>query len=286
VLLVLVSAAAPALAQAPPAPAAPPPPPAVQWQRTASVQGSFASAPFVQTGLDPSIPALTGAALGLPGRQITVQSSVAVGRITSRNALQITGGITYLNTQPTGTLAKTFAADVEYRHVVSPRVYWLSRTSERRDTVRNIDNAFVETLGVGYTVTQSPRFRMDVTPGAMMQHENNNTRFDGDWLFSLGGMVAAQGRFSQTAGFEARMLARRSVQHSEVWAVESSAGVQAALTQRLALTATLTYNYDNLLGESFKSVPANQLFPGSPALQLFATHKRQVQFATGLQVTF
>ena len=48
----------------------------------------------------------------------------------------------------------------------------------------------------------------------------------------------------------------------------------------------LTYNYDNLLGESVTSIPAGRLFPGSPELSLFATRKKQVQLSSGLTIRF
>jgi hypothetical protein len=99
-------------------------------------------------------------------------------------------------------------------------------------------------------------------------------------------MAAAAAQLSPTASWQARAIARQNVQHSTIYSFESYTSVTGALTRRLGVTVGLTYNYDNLLGQSFIDVPAGQFFPGSPALQLFATHKHQVQLTSGLQVSF
>jgi hypothetical protein len=272
---------------------APPPPAAagaagagIQWQRTAAVNTSYVSAPYIQSGLDPSIPELTGAAIGLPGRQVSVQANLSVRRTAPRSAMQLTGGVGYTDAQPTGKLAETYTLEFDYYGVITPRVYWLTRTTERRDDVRQINNAFLETVGIGFIVHQSPRFRLDVTPGAVVHHEEKQTRFDNEWLLSLGGMAAGQVMFTPRSGLEGRIVARHSVQHEEVWSFESYMGLQAALSARVSLTTGLTYNYDNLLGESVTNIPAGRLFPGSPELNLFATRKKQVQLSSGLQIRF
>ncbi|MGE0445302.1 MAG: DUF481 domain-containing protein [Vicinamibacterales bacterium] len=273
--------------------AAPPPPPTaapaaagVQWQRTAAVNASYVSAPFIQSGLDPSIPELTGAAIGLPGRQVSVQANLSVRRAAARSAMQLTGSVGYTDAQPTGKLAEAYSAEFDYYGVITPRVYWLTRTTERRDEVRRINNAFLETLGIGFIVKQTPRARLDLTPGLVVHHEEKQTRFDNEWLLSLGGMAAGSFMFTPRSGIEGRIIGRRSVQHGEIWSFESYAGVQAALSARVTLTTGLTYNYDNLLGESVTEIPAGRLFAGSPELRLFATRKKQVQLSSGLQIRF
>ena len=281
------SPAAAAQVVAPPPPAAAAPAAAgVQWQRTAAINASYVSAPFIQSGLDPSIPELTGAAIGLPGRQVSVQANLSVRRVSPRNAMQLTGGIGYTDAQPTGKLAETYTLEFDYYGVLTPRVYWLTRTTERRDDVRQINNAFLETVGIGFVLHQTPRFRLDVTPGAVVHREEKQTRFDNEWLLSLGAMAAGQVMFTPRSGLEGRIVGRHSVEHREIWSFESYLGLQAALSARVSLTTGLTYNYDNLLGESVTAIPGGALFAGSPELRLFATRKKQVQLSSGLQIRF
>ena len=273
---------------------APPPPPAAPaaaqaepvWQRTASVNGSFASAPFIQGVIDPAVPTVTSAVLGLPGRQINIQTNVSVQRVSKTDAVSVTGSVTYVNAQPTGTLSELFSIEVDYRRFMSARTYWLSRTTEKRDAVRNIGNAFSETVAIGFSVSQSPRLKLDLVPGLVVHRESNNTRFDDEWLVSAGAMAALVSQLSPTASFQARITARQSFQHRSIYSMESYTGLQAQVTRRVGLMVGLTYNIDNLLAQSFTDVPAGQFFPGSPALRLFATEKTLVNLTSGLQVTF
>lgn len=267
--------------------AAPPEHPTVPaWTRSITTSTALVSAPFEQGQLNPDMPALTGAALRLPGAQKTMQVGITLRHNGPKQTFSVSGSGLFADTEPLGRVSEAINAGVEYSRVLSERSYFLSSTLYRRDAVRNIDNSFAELAGVGYKLVHNPRVKFDVVLGGALLRENKNTPYD-DTLQPQGGVVEALVlQFNPRAALTHRIVYRGSFRDQEVWNLESYTGIQAAITTHFSIVSGLTWNYDNVLGEAVTPVPANALFPGSPALSLTASLKAFRQFTSGIQFNF
>ena len=267
--------------------AAPPEHPRVPaWTRSITTSTALVSAPFEQGQLNAEMPALTGAALRLPGAQKSMQLGVTLRHAGPRQTFSLSGSGLFVDTEPVGRVSEAINAGLEYTRVLSERSYLISSTLFKRDAVRHIDNSFAELAGVGYKLVQNPRVKFDVVLGGALLRENKNTPYD-DTLQPQGGVVEALVlQFNPRAALTHRIVYRGSFRDKPVWNVESFTGIQAAITTRFSIVSGLTWNYDNVLGEAVTPLPANALFPGSPELSLTASLKTFRQFTSGIQFTF
>lgn len=267
--------------------AAPPEHPRVPaWTRSITTSTALVSAPFEQGQVSADLPALTGAALRLPGAQKTVQLGVTLRHAGPRQTFSLSGTGLFADTEPVGRVSEALNAGLEYTRVLSERSYVISSTIYKRDAVRNIDNSFAELAGVGYKLVQNTRVKFDVVLGGALLRENKNTPYD-DTLQPQGGVVEALVlQFNPRAALTHRIVYRGSFRDKPVWNVESFTGIQAAITSKFSIVSGLTWNYDNVLGEAVTPVPPNALFPGSPELSLTASLKTFRQFTSGIQFTF
>lgn len=256
------------------------------WTRSITTSTALVSAPYEQGQVSAEMPALTGAALRLPGAQKTIQLGVTLRHAGPRQTFSFNGTGLFVDTEPLGRVSEAISAGVEYSRVLSERSYLISSTLYRRDEVRNIDNSFAELAGVGYKLVQNPRVKFDVVLGGALLRENKNTPYD-DTLQPQGGVVEALVlQFNPRAALTHRIVYRGSFRDQPVWNLESYTGIQAAITSKFSIVSGLTWNYDNVLGEAVTPVPPNALFPGSPELSLTASLKTFRQFTSGIQFTF
>ena len=280
-------AAAAELVATPPAPAGPvTTTPKGIWTRTIAAGAAWVGPPFTQGALAGGLPGLTGAAMRLPGAQTSVQTTVTVTHTSPVDDGSLSGSYTYVDNQPTGRVTGATALDLQYSRLITKRMYVVSRSSFRRDTVRNIDNSFAELAGLGRKVIDTRRLRADVVLGGALLRENTNTRFDDTYQPQAGMMEVFALQLNPRAQFTHRATYRVGLRESTIWSLETYTGLQGALTSRLSIALGLTWNYDNILGDAVTRVPANALFSGSPALTLFANQKTFRQITSNLQFTF
>jgi hypothetical protein len=290
VAIALALTAEPLFAQTavPPPAAAPaatrPAPPT--WTHTLTAGGTWVSPPFTQGQLDGGPDGLTGATLQLPGAQLSAQVGLTTTHNTPRNVVSLSASFTYAEQEPHGRVTEATAIDADYSRVLTPRTYVVSRSSFRRDTVRNIDNSFVELAGFGVRAVDHKKLRIDVVLGGALMRENKNTRFDDTLQPQLGGMETIVITPNPGAQWTHRLTYRVGVRESTIWSIESYTGFQGAVTKRLSVTIGLTWNYDDILGDAVTSLPPNALFAGSPALTLRANQRMYRQLTTGLQFSF
>jgi hypothetical protein len=256
------------------------------WIRAITASAAWVSPPFTQGSLSTDLPELTGAALRLPGAQLTAQLAVSLRHTSPDDSISLSGTVAYVDTEPIGRVSEAVATDFEYSRVMTPRTYIVSSTTFRRDVVRNIDNSFAELAGVGFKVVQRPRLRFDVVVGGALLRESKGTKYDNRFEPQAGVMEAFVFQISPRASVSHRVVYRAGLRESEVWNLESYTGVQAAITSRLSLVSGLTWNHDNVLGEAVTPVPANALYPGSPPMSLYASRERHQQITSGVQFTF
>lgn len=256
------------------------------WTKTLTAGATWVSPPYAQGQLVGAPAGVTGAALGLPGRQFSGQVGAAATHTSHDDSFSLSASVTYVDNEPSGRLSEAFAMDLEYSRLLTPRTYLVSRTSFRRDAARNIDNSFAELAGFGLKAVDHPRLRADIVLGGALLRENKNTRFDDRFEPQLGAMEAFVVTLTPRAMVSHRLVYRAGIRESEVWSIESYSGFQGALTSRLSFTAGLTWNYDNILGDAITPLPAGALFPGSPALGLRANRRTVRQFTSGLQFSF
>jgi hypothetical protein len=268
---------------APPTPIAPPHP---SWVRSLSVGGSYHSAPYVQGPLKGTIGGLTGEALGLPGDQTSAQVGLTLLRNGLRDSFLVIGSFTYAGAQPTGTLMDIISGEAVYTRLLKRRLLVVSDTSVRRDSVRHINNAVLQSFGVGRRLHDTARLRMDVVTGLDLRREDKGTQFDGDLQAGYGVMEQLMATPRPGVVIQQMVKVRTLAWHPDLYAVESALRVTGPLTPKIGLMANLAWNYDRMLGLRGTVVPANGLFPGSPRAILFANRQGDVQLTTGLQFTF
>ena len=257
------------------------------YLRSLTLGGQFTSAPFIQGVLDPAIPSLTGALLNLPGKQYGIQGSGAIYRYTMKDAMSVEVGYTYAKADPIGPQADMLTTDFGYnRRLGSDRRYLITRSSYKRDKVREIDYSLVQLAGVGFKLVDNAKTKFDVAPGVVIVKEDKGSEFDGDVLFGVGGMETLTHNVNASFILEQRALYRVVANHTEVWALDAYAGVKGMLNPKVGITIGASYIYDNTLGDRTTPVPANALFPGSPALNLLANEKGQLVMTAGVQVKF
>ena len=268
-------------AAAPPAHTAAP-----SWTRSITTSTALVSAPFAQGQLSTDNPALTGAALHLPGEQKTFQLGFTMRHTGPRATFSFTGNGLIIDTEPIGRVAEALNLDLEYTRVLSPRTYALSSTTFRRDAASNVFGSLAELAGVGFKAVTNERLKVDFVVGGALVTEQKNTPYDGTLQPQAGVMEAVLWQINPRANVTHRIVYRAGLRDQAVWNLESYSGVQAAITSRFSIVTGLTWNYDNVLGESVTAVPPNELFPGSPALSLKASLKTFRQFTSGIQFTF
>jgi hypothetical protein len=256
------------------------------WSRTITAGGSFTSAAFIQGQIPDTFAGITGEALKLSGSQTTAQAGLSLVRATATGVAFWDGSYTYANYEPFGKQADQWVSTVGYNHKLSDKSYTVARVSFKRDKIRQIDSSIIGMFGVGRTLIATPKVKFDVVPGITLLREEKGTQFDGDVLFGGGALENLTITPNPFFSFEQRELYYIIFNHTELYGLESYAGIRGMLNKYLGITFGLSYVYDNTLAQRFTVVPANALFAGSPQLSLLANEKGQALLTAGFQIRF
>ncbi len=224
----------------------------VIWKRSLSVNGSYNSASYVQgpiPGARPVAGVPDGAAVGLQGKQSTVMVSGLIARVTPIDAMTFNGSYTYAKYEPSpSAVINSWSGEFTYTHVLTPRTYALARSTYKVDKVSLIDHSFEQVVGYGYKIYDTDRTKLDVIPGVSALHEKRGTRYDDQWILSAGFLEHLEYAFSEQVSLEQKFKYRVGVEHPKVWAIDTSVGLNAKLSQHVSFNVTAGYTYDDTLG--------------------------------------
>lgn len=270
----------------PPTPPTPTTAPTVNWTRTFGIGGSYASAPYEQGELEGTIHGISGKALQLAGTQINTQLTASFLRTGPKSAWHTTGSVTYVDAKPAGKLTEAYVAQTDYMLNIRPRTYLFSETSFKRDEVRRIDDSVVQMVGIGRRIIDRPNLKAHFLPGVLLQRQESGTRYDREILGGYGFLQTVDFNTARGVALEERIALRTLFHDPGIWAGEAYGGIRAPVSHHLSLTVGVTVKHDEMLGLQATTIPANALYPGSPAAQLFANKRTTVDLTTGLQVRY
>lgn len=261
----------------------------VIWKRMFSVNGSYNSAAYVQgsiPGSDPKGHAPKGAEVGLQGKQSTVQLSGLLARVSPTDAMTLNGSYGYAKYEPSpSAVINNWSGEFTYTHVLTPQTYTLARSTYKVDKVALIDHSFEQVLGYGYKVFNDEQTKLDLIPGISALNETKGTKYDGDWILSVGFLEHLEYAFNERVSLEQKFKYRVGVEHTSVWAIDSYIGFKAAITEHVSFTTGVTYTYDNTLGPLPATlVPTFQAFqvPQAEINQLRPAKKGLLQTTAGI----
>jgi hypothetical protein len=261
--------------------------PKATWLRMIKGGGSFTQAPFIQgpVQVEPALPVtVTGAQLKLPGDQFGGQLYGAIARYAAMDAFSLEASYSYAKVEPLGAQTNLTTSDFAYNRKVNETQYIMSRTSYRKDRVKNVDYSFQEMAGYGFKVVNTPQTKWDVIPGLLVAIEKKGTPLDNDILLGGGLFQNMVHFFNQQVMFEERALGRVVFNHTEAWALNAYAGFKGQINKHLGLTMGASYDYDNNLKNAGTVVKAGTI-PGVPVdLTFFANEKGQFAANAGLQL--
>ncbi|MBM3854321.1 MAG: DUF481 domain-containing protein [Verrucomicrobia bacterium] len=223
----------------------------VMWKRSLSISGSFNSASYEQgtiPGWPATLPARTGAQAGLQGKQSTMQVTGTLVRMTPHNAFTLQGTYGHARFEPAGTVMNNHSAEGTYTQVFAPKWYWLTRATYKVDKISLIDHAFEQVLGVGHKVIDNKGTTLDLIPGISLVNDRKGTRWDDEWVTSVGVLENFEHPFSPTVSLQQRFKYRVGVNDSEVWAITAHLGLVSQITTHTSFNVGITYTNDNTLG--------------------------------------
>lgn len=291
-LCVIASSAAAQAQQPPPPPPAPVPgmggfvPPGnTFWVRTLTLGGALTSSPFRQGQLDPTVPGLTGEALGLKGEQRSFQGSFSLLRSTNLNALNIEASYTYSVVDPVGTVMDLpkFSIDYDFRQRDGQRYFFLTRYAFYKDDVRNVDYSHQIFTGVGLLALDQAKVKIGLVPVLGLQRESKGLEeFDDRWLLGWGGIQRLIITPNPYVRIEQRASFQQAFNDSAFRVFEGNVSLKGKLNKYLGTTVDFTYKYDNVLALAVAPVPV----PGLGTLSLRLNNKTQVLMTAGVQITF
>jgi hypothetical protein len=274
----------------PQAPSTPPKgdPGKVTWKRSLSINGSYNSAAYVQ-GPIPGSPAalpIEGAALGLSGKQSSLQVTGMILRATPTLALTLTGSVGYAKYEPSGTVVDNWNSEFTFTRVLSPKTYVLARSTYKVDKIALIDHSFEQVVGYGFKVIDTERTKLDLIPGLSELNEKKGTAFDDEWILSAGFLENLEHAFNERVSLQQRFKYRVGLNDTEVWSVNASLGLNAALNEHVSMNVTLSYVYDNTLGPVSPSLASALAGFGLTPAQISALRpakKDTLQLTSGLE---
>jgi Protein of unknown function, DUF481 len=260
----------------------------VLWTRFITFGGAYTSAPFIQGVIDPTIPALTGELLRLPGRQYTVQGQATIVRATSLGIAFVDASLNYTAYDPFGkqTDVPKIAGGYNFRLKTGQKLYGVTRYTWYKDRVRQIDYSNQLLFGLGIHTVDTKKTKLDVVPGLAVIREKKGTPFDDEWQGGWGfleQLTFAPYPFGQ---IEQREMYYQLFNDSSYRGLESYIGFKGMLSKQLGVQFGLSHIYDNAIAQRTTPIPANALFPGQPAFNLFANEKSQVFITAGMLVRF
>lgn len=260
----------------------------VVWTRSVVFGGAITSAAYNQGILDQKIPALTGAALKLPGNQYTAQGQLTIMRATERGVAFVDGSLTYAKYDPFGKQADIPKISVGYNFKIanSTRLYGLTRYTYYSDFIRHVDYSNQALFGLGVHTINNPKVTLDLVPGVVALREKKQTRFDNQWLGGYGGLEQIVIHPNKFAQIEQRELFYQAFSDSSYYGLESYVGFKGMLSKWFGMQFGLSYIYDNVIAQQATPIPANTFYPGQPAFSVFANNKSQTFFTGGLLIRF
>ena len=230
--------AVPAAAQAAQAPAAP----AVTWDRSVTGSVSWLSSTYSQT---------------------TISLSGEATRSSEHWVHAIAGDETFASVKSGDT--STTVADSQalrymgrYMRTPTARVYYIVRPSYKRNATQAVDYRFEELFGVGFQVTKSDRFNLDVIPAAGgVQQKKNIEAVDGNhfaagiYQNASGTLVEkmVNGRLDQSWSWSQFLLYLAQPGGSDDYRLQFSAQLQGTIIPRLSLTVGYNFDKENIVLE-------------------------------------
>jgi len=224
----------------------------VIWKRSLSVNGSYNSAPYVQ-GPIPGSAAVAGvpngADVGLQGKQSTVSFSGLFARVSPTEALTLTGSYTYAKYEPApSAVINSWSGEFTYTYVLSPKTYTLARSTYKVDKVALIDHSFEQVVGYGYKFFDTEQTKLDIIPGLSALNEKRGTRYDDEWIYSVGFLERMEHAFNENVSIEQKFKYRVGVEKPKVWAIDTSLALRAKISEHVSFNVTAGYTYDDTLG--------------------------------------
>jgi len=260
----------------------------VTWSRSLAFTGNYTSAPYIQQNLDPSIPALTGKALKLPGTIYQVQTQLQIQRSDARGVASLEASTTYAYADNIGEQANNPKVTAGYNFKVSKdgHVYGVLRHTYNRDTVQKIEFANQTILGVGFKAVNTAKVKWDVVPGFSMQYDRKGTPFDDQLLAGVAAYEVLEIKVGAYAQLEHHMNVYRAANHGDYYGFELYGGFRGMVAKHIGLSVGFTQTLDNALSLRATPIPASAIYPGSPAFNVFANHRTTSAVTTGLIIKF
>jgi Protein of unknown function, DUF481 len=221
----------------------------VFWKRILSINGSYTSAAYNQgpmKGAAAGFP--TGAQVGLQGAQSMLQVSGTLIGATPYQAFTLTGSYGYARYEPAGTVMNNHSLEATYTYVLSPKDYWLTRSTYKVDKPAYIQHDFEQVVGFGHKFIDTSRTKLDLIPGLSLVQDTRGTVWDGKWILSGGFLEHFEHAINERVSLEQRFKYRVGLQHTSVWAIDSYLGFKVGLSEHWSLNLGGTYTYDNTLG--------------------------------------
>jgi hypothetical protein len=260
----------------------------VLWTRYFVLGGNYTSSAFKQGVIDPTIPALTGEALKLPGKQYTAQGQATIVRAASRGIAFVDASFNYTFYEPFGkqTDVPKISGGYNFRFKSGQKLYGVTRYTWYKDEVRLVDYSNQAIFGVGVHTVDTKQVKLDLVPGLALIREKKGTQFDGKWEGGWGFLELLTFSPNQFVQIEQRETYYQLFTESKYRGLESYVGFKGLLSKRLGVQFGLSHVYDNAIAQRPTAIPANSLFPGQPSFNIFPNNKSQVLLTAGLMAKF
>ncbi|WKB51905.1 DUF481 domain-containing protein [Eleftheria terrae] len=179
-------------------------------------------------------------------------------RATDHDKLTLVGRALYGRNQGR-TSANRAALGSDYNRDLSDRWFGFGRGEYQRDRPANLAHRWMASSGVGYHLVRNERGFWDISGGLGYTQDRfvDPVELDGRVRSRYGRFEAvlteeSNFRLSQTTSFKQRLSLLPQLNQPGVWRAEFDSGLAVAMTQRLSLTAGLTYRYNTDPGEGVK----------------------------------
>lgn len=280
------------------APAAPAPPASnlgvfapdgkIVWTRMVGATGYYLSSPYKQGQLDPRYPGLTGEALRLQGAMYQYQAQLSLYRTSDRDIVSFDASSAYAFADNVGEQQDNPRVSIGYNRKLrkSDTLYGLARYTWFRDGIKKIDYSNQGILGVGIKTINTPKVKLDLVPALSFQYDQKGTPFDNEFLFGGGAMEVFQVMLGPVSMFEQKLTYYRAFNEGQYYGLESTLGFKGMVTKSIGFNISWMYSLDNSLGLRVSTLPANSLFPGSPAISALANERAQSYITSGLLIRF
>lgn len=140
--------------------------------------------------------------------------------------------------------AERYETDLRADYSASQRLYYYGMAGWMQDTFAGLDGRYFAGPGVGYLILTGDRHRLATELGAQYAKERYTDGTQSDFLEGRAyGKYEFQ--FNEAATFSQALEYLHNFKHSEQYNLISTTGLQAQLSERLALKVTYEIRYDN-----------------------------------------